>query len=287
MSKGNACSRPSAWWPVALSLLLVVLSAPTAGAAGPFPFEDRNNNGLWDPGVDRDLTEDLRPNEWYVFYTTPNSIVIPAGVTLLTSVERFTGFYLVAGKNITVNSSINSAVYAGMVDLQAGGDVVIGPGVVLTGRDYVSVSAGGDITVGTRASFNSRGGSANLGTVNVRAATGDITFANGVSFGTLRDVFITALVGDITAGPVLSVAAPQGLLFIDGRQVTINEAQLRAGDMQIMGDGAPLQFRKNRVSVPKSGYFHIENPRASVDITGTVLPRIEAVSINAAHIIID
>jgi hypothetical protein len=205
-------------------------------------------------------------------------------VTLLTSVERFTGFYLVPGKNITVNSSINSAVYAGMVDLRPGATSSSGQRG-LDGPGLVSVSAGGDIAVGTRASFNSRGGSANLGTVNVRAATGDITFGNGVKFGTLRDVFITALVGDITAGPVLSVAAPQGLLFIDGRQVTINEAQLRSGDMQIMGDGAPLQFRKNRVSVPKSGYFHIENPRASVDITGTVLPRIEAVSINAAHII--
>jgi hypothetical protein len=286
MSKGIVCCRPSAWWPVALSLLLVAFSSLVAGAAGPFPFEDVNNNGVWDAGVDRDITDALQPNEWVVYYATPHSIVIPAGVTFLKSFEKFTGFYLVAGTNITVNSSMNAAVYAGMVDLQAlGGDVVIGPGVILTGRDYVSVYASRDVVVGAGASFKSSGGSANLGTVNVRANTGDIALGDKVKVTTLRDVFITALAGDVTVAPGLQLNASQGAFDVDGRRVMLNGARLRAADMSISGGGVPLEFKNNRVTVPQSGAFHIHNPGSSVDITGTILPKIQSIVIQAAQII--
>ena len=62
-------SRSSVWRYAVLSLLLAAFFALPAGAAVPFPFEDVNGNGRWDPGVDNDLTEVLRPNEW--FTTTP------------------------------------------------------------------------------------------------------------------------------------------------------------------------------------------------------------------------
>lgn len=286
MSKGIVRSRPFAWWRVALSLLLVAVSSLVAGAAGPFPFEDVNNNGVWDPGVDHDISADLQPNEWYVSYVTPHSIVIPAGVTFLRSVATFTGFYLVAGKNMTVNSSINSAVYGGMVDLQAlGGDVVIGPRLTLNGRDYVSVYASGDIEVGAGTSFVSRGGSANLGTVNVRAETGGIALGSQVKFTTLRDVFITAMAGDVSVEPGLQLDAPQGVLYVLGRRITLNGARLRAAWMSLTGHGLPLQFKANRVTVPRSGSFLIYNPGSSVDITGTTFSRIDSFQIEAAQII--
>lgn len=282
---GNVC-RPTGWWRAVLSLLLVALSSLAAGAAGPFPFEDVNNNGVWDPGVDRDITARLTPGEWYVSFTTPHSIVIPAGVGFLKCVEKFTGFYLVAGKNITVNSSMNSAVYAGMVDLQAkGGNVTIGPGVILTGRDYLSVQAAGDITVGVGASFVSRGGSANLGTMTMHAQSGDITLGNKVKFSTLRDIFVTALAGDITAGPGLSVGAPQGLLFINGRRTSVNGAQLRAGSISVDGDSLPIEFKNNRVQIPRDGYLHITNLGSTIDLTGTTLPRIDDISLAALTIL--
>jgi hypothetical protein len=201
-------------------------------------------------------------------------------------VERFTGFYLVAGKHITVKSSINSAVYAGMVDLQArGGDVVIGPGVILTGRDYLSVYAAGDITVGAGASFVSRGGSANLGTVNFRAQTGSIEIGSKVKFSTLRDIFITAIGGDITVAPGLRLDAPQGLLFVSGRQVALDGAQLRAAYMTVAGHSALLTFTYNRLAVPRYGSVDISNPASTVDLRGTALPRIDSVHVDAATII--
>jgi hypothetical protein len=274
------------WWRAALSLLLVAFSSLAAGAGGPFPFEDVNDNGVWNPGIDRDISAELTPGEWTVSYTTPHSIVIPAGVTWLRSVEKFTGFYLVAGKNITVNASINSAVYAGMVDLQAlGGTVAIGPKVALTGRDYVSVYAGKGIAAGAGASFVSRGGSANLGTVNLRAQTGAITLGGTVKFSTLRDVFITALAGDIAVDAGLRLDAPQGLLFVNGRQIALNGAQFRAADMTVTGGGVPLAFTNSRVTVPRYGSVDISNPGSSVDLRGTVLPRIGAITINAVTII--
>jgi hypothetical protein len=283
--KTRIVCRPSAWWRATLSLLLVALSTFPAGAAGPFPFEDVNNNGVWDPGVDRDITAKLTPGEWYVSFTTAHSIVIPAGVGFLKAVERFTGFYLVAGKNITVNSSMNAAVYAGMVDLRArGGNVVIGPGVVLTGRDYLNVYAAGDVTVGAGASFSSRGGSANLGTMSMTAQTGDIHLGSKVKFSTLRDISITALAGDITAEPGLSVTASQGLLFVDGRRTSVNGAGLRAAYITVDGDGQPLEFKNNRVQIPRGGYLHITNSGSSIDLTGTTLPRIEDISLQASTI---
>lgn len=285
MSNGSLWSRSRGWRGAALSLLLVAFSSLAVGAASPFPFEDVNNNGVWDAGVDRDITADLQPNEWYVYYATPHSIVIPTGVTFLRSVQGFTGFYLVAGKNITVNSNITSAVYGGLVDLQAqGGNAVIGPRVILTGRDYVSVYASADIAIGTGASFVSRGGSANLGSVQVRAETGDVTVGSQVKFGTLRDVFITALDGDVTVAANLQVDAPQGMLFVDGRRVTFNGARLRAAGMALTGDDLPLQFKNNRVTVPRSGFFLIRNPGSSVDITGTIFSRIDSFEIEAAQI---
>jgi hypothetical protein len=251
-----------------------------------FPFEDVNNNGVWDAGVDRDITSQLTPSEWTVSYSTPHSIVIPSGVTFLRSVERFTGFYLVAGKNITVNSSINSAVYAGMVDLQArGGDVAIGPGVILTGRDYLSVYASGGIAVGGGASFVSRGGSANLGTVNLRAQTGAIDLGTKVKFSTLRDIFIMAIGGDVTIAPGLRLTAPQGLLFVNGRQVALNGAQLQAANMTVAGDSMSLAFTNNRLAIPRYGSLDISNPGSTVDLRGTALPRINSIHIDAATII--
>jgi len=286
MRKGILCRRLPVVCRAVLSLLLVGVSALGASAAGPFPFEDVNNNGVFDPGVDRDLTEVLTPDEWYVYYSTPHSIVIPEGVTFLKSVAKFTGYYLVAGKNITVKSSINSAIYAGMVDLQAlGGNVTIGPRVTFNGRDYVSVFAGGSVTVGDGAAFVANGGSANMGSINVRANTGDIALGNGVKVVGLRDVFLTAVNGDVTVGTGLQLDAPIGQLLIDGDRVTVNGAKLRASDMSITGGGAPLEFKGNRVMLPREGDLHITNPKSTVDVTGTKLPKAaDSVFIQASHI---
>jgi hypothetical protein len=280
--KGNVC--PSVWWRAALLLVLVALAPLASGAAGPAPFEDVNNNGAWDAGVDRDISAALQPTEWWVSYATPHSIVIPAGVTFLKSVERFTGFHLQAGRNITVNSSITSAVYGGMVDLRAGGTIAIAPGIALNGRDYVSLRAGGDVTVGAKASLISRGVSANLGTVHILSENGDISVGAQVKVTTLRDVFVTALGGTLTVGPELQLTAPQGALLADADGIAINGARLRAAGVQLTSAG-PVAFRNNRVTLSKFGPLLIQAPGFTVDITGTPMPRTGSVKIEAALVL--
>jgi hypothetical protein len=116
-----------------------------------------------------------------VYFSTPHSIVIPAGVRPLvarnTPDGEWGGWYLIAGKNITVNASMRSAQYAGIVVLQAnGGKVMIGPRVRLTGRDLLSINASDGVIVGPSASFVSSGVSANHGSISMTLESGDLVF---------------------------------------------------------------------------------------------------------------
>lgn len=274
-------SRPSVVWRAALFLGLVMLAAWAGEATAAAPFEDVNDNGIFD-GADKDISAVFQTTE-FIYYKTPHSIVIPAG-SPLTSPEKWAGFYLQAGKSITVNANITSAAYAGLVDLRAiGGRLTIGPGVVLNGRDYLSLAARGDIVLGAGASLVSRGVSANLGTVQMRTETGDIVVGANVKLTTLRDVFMTAVAGDIAVGPGLRLSAPQGMLFADADRVTINGAQLRFTGL-IVHAADPVELKGNRLMLPKLGTILVHNPTSTVDLTGTALPKI-GVTIVAGQVI--
>jgi hypothetical protein len=262
--------RPSVWWCTALSLLLLVVSPSRAvEAAPPVPFEDVNDNGVFD-GNDRDISAVFQTTE-FIYFTTPHSIVIPAGVPL-TSPEKWAGFYVDAGKSITVNSNMTSAAYAGLVDLQAnGGRLTVGPGVVINGRDYVSLRARGDVVVGAGASLVSRGVSANLGTVHVRTEAGDVIVGARVKFTTLRDVFMTAVAGDIAMGSGLRMVAPQGMLFAEADRITLNDAQLRTAGVVLQATG-PVEFQNNRLAIPRLGTFFIATP-STLRMRGSPVPK--------------
>ena len=129
------------------------------------------------------------------------------------------------------------------------------------------------------------GGSANLGTVSLQAQIGSITFSGAARFTTLREIFINAEAGDITSNSGLQVSASKGSFMVFGRRVILNKGVLRATDMNIMGGGVPLQFRYNRVTIPRTGFFVIDNHESTVDITGTIIPKYVSVNIAATQII--
>jgi hypothetical protein len=65
----------------------------------------------------------------------------------------------------------------------------------------------------------------------------------------------------------------------------VNGAQLRAEYISVDGDGPPLEFKNNRVQVPRDGYLHITNLGSTIDLTGTTLPRIDDISLAALTIL--
>jgi hypothetical protein len=283
MMKPAVRRRPSVWFCAALSLLLLLSASRVVDAAAPVPFEDVNDNGVFD-GNDKDISAVFQTTE-FIYYRTPHSIVIPAGVPL-TSPEKWAGFFLDAGKSITVNSNMTSAAYAGLVDLRAmGGRLTIAPGVVINGRDYVSFQARGDVVLGAGSSVVSRGVSANLGTVHVRSEAGDVMVGAGVKFNTLRDVFMTAVTGDITVGLGLRVAAPQGALYADtvAGGITLNGAQLRVAGLILQARG-PVEFQNNRLTIPRLGLFLIRT-KSTLLMTGTLVPKGVIPTIEGAPVI--
>jgi hypothetical protein len=281
MMKPAVRRRPSVWFCAALSLLLLLSASRVVEAASPVPFEDVNDNGVFD-GNDKDISAVFQTTE-FIYFRTPHSIVIPAGAPL-TSPEKWAGFYLDAGKSITVNSNMTSAAYAGLVDLRAmGGRLTIGPGVVINGRDYVSLQARGDVVLGAGASLVSRGVSANLGTAHVRSEAGDVSVGASVKFNTLRDVFMTAVAGDITFGSGFRMNAAQGALFVDADRITLNGAQIRVIGVILQASG-PVEFQNNRLTIAKLGLFVI-NTTSTLWMTGTAVPKGVIPTIKAAQII--
>ena len=275
---------------ICATVAIVILASPSfspspsilaAVTQKTFPFEDVNNNGIWDEGVDRDITSELLPNDWYIYFKTPNSIVIPAGIKFLRSKGDFTGYTLEAGKNLTINSSINSVVYGGTVDLRADGNITIGPKVTLNGRDYVTVYADGNINLGDGSSLASRGGSANFGSITVRSEAGNISFGKKVRITPLNELFVMAMGGDISSAPGLQISSSKDRISFYGQQISIDGSLLRAEYITIDGSGKPLSVRNSRISVPRNGLLHISNIGSSIDIRGTILPKINDIRLSA------
>jgi hypothetical protein len=260
--------------PGLLCLMLLTASPGFAGVAA-FPCEDINDNGVCDAG-DTDISAALYA-PGLVYYATPHSIVIPARVRPLvarnTRDGEWGGWHLVAGKNITVNTSIRSAQYAGIVLLQAnGGKVAIGPKVRLMGRNSLAIYASEGVTVGPGASFVSSGVSSNHGSIHIETKSGDLVFQGRATLEALREIFLE-VPGRLTVAP--GMAATGDRISIHAGQVSITRTTMfKAADIYIEADGtAPLTFTSNKgVAVSETGPFLIYNPGGAVDVTGTKLP---------------
>ena len=139
----------------ALALLVacvavVAMSPPIAHAASGFAFADNNNNGVFDPGIDEDITEAILGG----YYETTQSIVLPATMRAL-KVKIELGLTLIAGKNVTIAGDLAVSGYgSGLHVVAKQGDITVGPGAKVDGRTFVDMFAGRDVTIGAKAAVN-------------------------------------------------------------------------------------------------------------------------------------
>ena len=131
--------------------LVVAPATSLAASTTPFPFADNNNNGVFDPGIDTDITEELING----YFATNQSIVLPAKMKAVNTTSPF-GVSLSAGKNIVINGAVNSGGYATGLTAMADGDITVGPGAKVGGRTFVYLVAGRDLVVGTKASVTAK-----------------------------------------------------------------------------------------------------------------------------------
>ena len=221
-----------------LAALVILALLPSLASAAPVPFEDVNNNGVYDAG-DRDLTvEFASASSDAVGFVTPHSVVIPAGVTV--RVGRESGIYITAGRNIIVGGSLTTSSYSS-VHLEAlGGDITLGPRAVVNGVSSVHLTAGnGTVTVGPGARVMALGASSNAGIVQIagrRVAFGERARVAASDFGI--DVFAD----EITASPGSTLSTPLGYLFIWATgKAAFSKATLTGYILTVIG--SPLSLR--------------------------------------------
>lgn len=247
-------------------LLAICASMPIVafGATKPFPFEDANNNGVYDIG-ERDITADLETG----IFETQNSIVIPAGVKGF-RVNGENGIALLAGKNITVNNgyliSTNILLYA------EEGTITIGDKTALTSAGFVSIDAGQDVAIGSRATIYANGDVANIysrgGNILVEEKTtaygGDTTLYGKDS------LYLYAERGTVTvlAGTRLW---SKGYVTIYGLgDLEIIGSRVDAAGAHISTEGHLIEFCNNKVQVSgKEGWVYFGAAGSTVDITGS------------------
>jgi hypothetical protein len=196
----RAIRRALATLMLAVTCLGVVATpTPALAATAPFPFADNNNNGVFDPGVDTDITADVING----YFTTNQSIVLPAGMKAIKTTSPF-GVSLSAGKNIVINGDVNSGAYATGLTAMADGDIKIGPGAKVIGRTFVYLVAGRDLLVGTKANITAK--HAKEGMLWLSAAR-NVVIGDSVKLRGHSKFDIASTNGTVTLGPKVDLDA--------------------------------------------------------------------------------
>ena len=250
-----------------LTRVLMLSAATPAMALSPFPFEDVNNNGMFDVG-DKNLSAELKAGDGRgIYYTTRNSLVIPAGVSIIA--KRDESVDLVADQNIIVNGNITTGSY-GAVTLQTRfGDVVVGPRARINGMSRVNIYADqGSVSLGAGAQLSSTGSSGNLGSVQIHAVE-NLTFGPKVRVAAASGGVYLSASGDLAAEQGLILSTPTGNLIVWSEgAVTITKASIAADNITV--SGAPLTLTQSRVRAPHGCDLQSEGTLPIT--TGTVLP---------------
>jgi hypothetical protein len=246
---------------VSISMLFAPLCFATVK---PFPFEDVNNNGVYDPGIDKDITVLLMSTG---SFSTPNSIVIPDGATGIQT-SNPNGIALVAGKNITVSNSylITSGKYAGIYLYTENGTVTISDGTLLKSAYFVAIDSEKDVIIGSYASIYAKGEAA-----DIASRSGNISLmARAIVYG-YNDLYLTAEKGEVTVSINAQLKSPKGFVDISGAaDLTINGSRFEALGAHVVTSAHMLEFRDNTVKILSSqGWVYLEAKGSTVDITGT------------------
>lgn len=185
-----------------VACICALVAAPAVALAGtvPFAFADNNNNGVFDPGIDTDITQDLKNG----FVETAESLVLPDKMKSVTTRHPL-GLMLIAGKNITIGGDLNAAATgAGLTVIARAGDIAILRLTRLRASQSISMSAAGDISVGAKSNI----AAARRGSVITMDAGGDILLPD-LRMRASDAIDLTAS-GDIIIGSAAHFYVPNG-----------------------------------------------------------------------------
>lgn len=230
---------------------LIVLSGSTALAA--FPCEDVNNDGVCQEGVDNDISAQIAAG----FFSTPQGIVIPAGIK---GISLSDGLSLFADQNISVQGKIK----AESLQIGAGGSLTVGDDTDLKGQSSLDLSAQQNVSIGAGSTL-----SASKGLITIMAWDGSVSVGEEVKFAAGDGVEITSLSGDVI---VLSEARFQskGDLMIDaGGNVTLAGARLQVHAVSITAGGELLDLSNSTVKLAKDGWVSLTVLGSVLDLRGT------------------
>ncbi len=258
----------SVWWFAICFLLILLWPMMSLAASLPFPFEDRNNNGVYDSGIDVNITADLTSTG---MFETTESIVIPAGAkTIMSSSPN--GIALLAGKNIVVNSHLITSRSGAGIYLYAEEGITIGSRTILKCSGDISIHAGNDIVFGPNTALWAKAGIADIYSVG-----GNILVGEKVNLYASDSLYLYAEGGEVTVGPGSQLMSKKGFLTIYGAgDLKIDGSDVEATGIHISTASDLVEFCYDDVRVPKQGWVYLKASGSTVDITGTKFRNLDA-----------
>jgi hypothetical protein len=251
-------------WFIAACFGLLVSSPFLSLAWGGFPCEDVNNDGVCQDG-EADITAQILAG----YYSTPESIVIPANAKGLSSKGESSLF---AGKNITVNAKLKGKG----IMLGAGGSLTIGDKASIKGQDYVDLSAEQDVAFGAGSAVQ-----AQKGTVVITSWDGSVSLADGAKLSAQDGVEITAVAQGVT---VLSDSrlSTKGDVRIDAAgDVTVSGSRVQANGTSVQAGGSLLDFSNNMVKVSGGdGWVSLSVLGSTLDLCGTEFKNLDSANLD-------
>ena len=252
------------------SLQSVRISMASAQTVAPIAFEDVNNNGTWEDGTDKDITQVIMTQREFA---TPNGVVITAVLKPPDPQLKQTGVggcaYIRAGKNITIRGAVLCPYYDGTVILWSDGAINFGDGVILTGRNRVTLAALGDITLGNKVTMTSSGGSANQGALAI-SGHGKVTIGSTFTATALKDFSIDGRGGTLTMGAGAKITSTKASVRLTATgDISIDGAILKGVDIDITSFTGAVSYRNGTATVPKTGTIGVFSYLKTVDVSGT------------------
>jgi len=251
-------------WLIAACFGLLV---PLSSVWGAFPCEDVNNDGVCDPG-EKDITAELLDDS---YYSTSESIVIPADMKKNLSTKNLDGFVLMAGKNITVNASLTASAKGAPIIFQAqDGTINIGNKSTLRAGEggFVDIGAQHDVIIGPGVSVYAK-----QGTLYVLSWEGDVLLMKGSRLYGEYGVDVTTVgQGEVTVYAGSELNSQRGHLGINsGGNTSINGSRLYAEDTSIRTGANLIDFRNNYIAGPPytDVWVLLSAAGSTVDIRGS------------------
>jgi hypothetical protein len=246
-----------------------VLGAPSAAAGQTFPFADNNNNGVFDAGVDVDVSADVQSG--FVFVS--ESLVLPAGMKVARTKDGI-GLFLSAGKDLTIAADVVAAGEGAGIALSAdGGTLKVHEGVRLQAADWISLNAAGDLVIGDGAVVQ---GSSRESAIFAYAG-GGMSIGARVKLQVRGNVDLMASGGDVDFGPGARVLAGSGDVNVSASgNVCMIGAQVSARSTSLFSDHELIELKDSKVSAPRGGGSVTAYVTGStIDVSGTQFKNIE------------